>query len=513
MTRMPARASRTIVVVLTAVLGLAGGSSSGSDEPLGRPNVLFIAVDDLNDWVGFLGGHPQVQTPNMDRLAKRGVVFANAHCAAPLCSPSRAAVFGGKLPSHAGVYGNDDSILAVRPQAVLIPDAFKARGYRTYGTGKLLHQNDHPRYDESFAAEQRWSPFTPKQVQYTSEELPSKATDQPRHVIERGPGGGRVVLPLNGLPSDRDPRGPAGESFDWGPVDVPDSAMGDARIVDWAADRLRGRHEQPFFLAVGFYRPHIPLYAPRRYFDLYPAGSVTLPETRADDLDDLGATGRRLALEADTAGTHATAIRNGQWPHAVAAYLACVSFVDAQVGRLLDALDGSPHAGDTAIVLWGDHGWHLGEKQHWGKWTGWERATRVPLIVAPARSDRERFQTGEICRRPVGLIDLFPTLLDLCGLPPEPGLDGSSLVPQLRDPAAPTRPVLTTFGAGNHAVRDDHWRLIHYADGSEELYDHRQDPHEWNNLAADRHYAPVRDRLAKVMPSPKAGDGLRDQCP
>jgi arylsulfatase A-like enzyme len=233
--------------------------------------------------------------------------------------------------------------------------------------------------------------------------------------------------------------------------------MGDARITDWAAERLRRRHEQPFFLAVGFYRPHIPLYAPRRYFDLHPAGSILLPETRADDLDDLDETARRLALEPVTAGAHATVARHNQWKDAVAAYLACVSFVDAQVGRLLEALDGGPHAEDTAIVLWGDHGWHLGEKQHWGKWTGWERATRVPLAIVPARGDRdrERFRSGEVCRRPVSLIDLFPTLLDLCGLPPEPGQDGASLVPQLRDPSAPTRPALTTFGPGNYSVRDE----------------------------------------------------------
>src|SRR5262245_47056459 len=188
---------RPMAIVLAALLGLVGGSASRADGPLPRPNVLFIAIDDLNDWVGFLGGHPQVKTPHMDRLAKRGVVFANAHCAAPLCSPSRAAVFGGKQPFHTGIYGNDDNILKLQPQPVLLPEYFKARGYRTYGTGKLLHQNDHGRYDESFAAEQRWSPFTRGQVEYTPEELRSKATDRPRHVIERGPGGKRLVLPLN----------------------------------------------------------------------------------------------------------------------------------------------------------------------------------------------------------------------------------------------------------------------------------------------------------------------------
>jgi arylsulfatase A-like enzyme len=506
MNRMPcgvAAYSRTVALALAAVLGLAGGPTSRADEPRGRPNVLFIAADDLNDWVGFLGGHPQVKTPHLDRLAKRGVVFANAHCTAPLCSPSRAAVFGGKQPFHTGIYGNDHNILKLQPQLVLLPEYFKARGYRTFGTGKLLHQNDHGRYDESFAAEQRWSPFTGQQVEYTPEELPSKATARPRHVLEPAPGGKRVVLPFNGLPSDRAPQSPAGESFDWGPVEVSDGAMGDAKIADWAAERLRRRHEQPFFLAVGFYRPHIPLFAPRRYFDLYPTESVVLPPTRKDDLGDLSATARRLALEPVTAGTHATVVRHNQWKQAVAAYLACVSFVDAQVGRLLDALERGPHADHTVIVFWGDHGWHLGEKQHWGKWTGWERATRVPLVIVPAKVGPERFPAGAVCRQPVGLIDLYPTLLDLCALPAKPDLDGASLVPQLRDPAASTRPALTTFGPGNHAVRDDRWRLIRYADGSEELYDHDQDPHEWQNLAADRRFASVRDRLAKSLPPVK----------
>src|SRR4051795_12872083 len=194
---------RRLILVVLAAAHLPAAHAA----PPARPNVLFIAVDDLNDWVGFLGGHPQVKTPNMDRLARRGVVFANAHCAAPLCSPSRAAVFGGKQPFHTGIYGNDDNILKLRPPPLLMSEYFKAHGYRTFGTGKLLHQKDHDRYDESFAAEQRWSPFTNRQVAYTRAEVPSKATDRPRHVVEKGPGGKTVVLPFNGMPSDRDPRG------------------------------------------------------------------------------------------------------------------------------------------------------------------------------------------------------------------------------------------------------------------------------------------------------------------
>jgi arylsulfatase A-like enzyme len=479
----------SLALAIAAALAV---TARAADPP--RPNVLFIVVDDLNDWVGFLGGHPQVKTPNMDRLAKRGVVFANAHAAAPLCSPSRAAVFGGKQPFHTEIYGNDDNVLKLKPPPVLLSECYKAHGYRTFGTGKLLHQKDHDRYDESFAAEQRWSPFTARQAAYTRAELPSKATDAPRHVVEKGPGGKLVVLPFNGMPSDRDPRGTAGESFDWGPVDVADGDMGDGKIAEWAAGHLRRRHETPFFLAVGFYRPHIPLFAPKKYFDLYPVQSTVLPPTIADDLDDLSPTARKLALEPVTAGAHATVVRHNQWRAGVAAYLACVSFVDAQVGRLLDALDQGPSAGNTIVVLWGDHGWHLGEKQHWGKWTGWERATRVPLVIAPPGGK------AAVCRQPASLIDLYPTLLDLCGLPAKPDLDGVSLVPQLRDPAAASRPALTTFGAGNFSVRDGRWRYIRYADGSQELYDHDRDPNEWTNLAADRQFAPVIDRLAKALP-------------
>ena len=183
----------------------------------------------------------------------------------------------------------------------------------------------------------------------------------------------------------------------------------------------------------------------------------------------------------------------------MAAYLACVSFVDAQIGRLIDALDASPHRDNTVIALWGDHGWHLGEKQHWGKWTGWERATRVPLIIAPALSNLPGSLKGELCNRPVSLVDLFPTLVDLCGLTALGGLDGLSLVPLLRDPNRETRPVVTTFDYQNYSVRTDRWRLIHYQDGSEELYDHASDPDEWRNLSGDRAHDSTRAAIAHVF--------------
>ncbi len=490
--------------VLLAIVLLAWSSApekGRAAEREDRLNVLFIAIDDLNDWVGFLAGHPQARTPNMDRLAGRGVVFTNAHCAAPLCCPSRAAVFSGKQPFHTGVFSNAQNLRRLQPELVLLPQHFKKHGYRTMGTGKLLHRKRPDLFDEHFFTEQRWSPFTRREVEYTPAELPSKGR-KPRHVIRPSRDHPGIVLPLNRMPSDRSPQDPKGESFDWGPVDVAERVMGDAKVADWAAERLRNESEEPFFLAVGFYRPHIPLYAPRKYFEMYPVDAIELPEVLDTDLEDLSETGKRRALDAVTAGSHATVVKHGQWKAAVAGYLACVSFVDAQVGKLLDALDRGPHAGNTVVVVWSDHGWHLGEKRHWGKWTGWQRSTRVPLVVVPAKVSRgESFKTGGVCRQPVSLLDLYPTLIDMCGLTVRPELDGFSLVPQLRDPdAASTRAVVTTFGAGNYTVCTRRWRLIRYADGAEELYDRARDPREWRNLDRETKYAPVKATLRKWLP-------------
>ncbi len=476
-----------------------------SDVPIGtRPNVLFIAVDDLNDWIGPLRGHPQVKTPHIDRLAKRGITFTNAHCAAPLCNPSRAAVFSGHQPFQTGVLANDEkAIRTARPDLVLIPQHFQQAGYRTYATGKLLHQKGTGLCETEFYPEQRWSPFAPAATNYTAEELPSKGSANPQHrtVLKGRP----VVLPLNRMPSDRAAASPGGESFDWGPLDVDDADMGDGQIADWAVQQIRNQPSasaQPWFLAVGFYRPHIPLFAPKKYFDLYAGLDIQLPVVKADDLDDLSATGRKWASDPVTAGSHASVIKHGQWKAAVTAYLACVSFIDAQVGKLLDALDASPAAANTVIVFWGDHGWHLGEKEHWGKWTGWQRSTHVPLIVAPAKNaTRGKSSLGATCAAPVGLIDLYPTLVDVCGLAPRPGLAGESLAPLLQDPTTTSdRHILTSFDAGNFAVTGPRWRYLRYADGNEELYDSLNDPHEWTNLAGRPEVRAAQQAMAAKIP-------------
>lgn len=450
------------------------------------PNVLLITIDDLNDWIGCLQGHPQALTPNIDRLASRGVLFSSAHCVAPACRPSRAALLSGMTPRQTGVWSNRSaSLLKQNPDVVTLPQVFQRAGYSTRGTGKLIHQGgDGQRlFQEYFRPEQRWSPLTRDSVRYRADELPSKGTDNPQHIVE-GPDGTRLVLPLNRMPSDRKPDNPDGESFDWGPFDVPDSAMGDAQITDWAIEHLQQQQTAPLFLAVGYYRPHIPLWAPNPYFERFHGLEIQLPPTRDDDLSDLSETARGWALEPITAGLHATVIRHGQWQDAVKAYLACITFVDGQIGRIIDTLDASRLSDNTVVVLLSDHGWHLGEKQHWGKWTGWERSTRVPLIIVPPRNqDAGNEGIGATCRIPVSLLDVFPTLTEICGVPAPESLDGTTLAPLLNNPATESdRSAVTWFERDNVTIRTQRWRYVRYADGSEELYDHQTDPHEWHNL-------------------------------
>tara|TARA_B100001769_G_scaffold273008_1_gene268391 strand:+ start:487 stop:1971 length:1485 start_codon:yes stop_codon:yes gene_type:complete len=468
-----------------------------------RPNILFIAVDDLNDWIGCLNGHPQAKTPNIDRLAKRGVLFTNAHCAAPACNPSRAAVFSGLMPEKTGVWSNDSQkIEKASPKTILLPHFFRSEGYQTIGTGKLLHGKTTGFFEESYNVNQRWSPFPKNAVRYTKVELTSKGTNNPRHLMKDSLGR-QVVLPINRMPSDRKPNKPDGESFDWGGFDVPDSDFGDTQITSWAMEKLQGGlgDKKPFFLGVGYYRPHIPLFAPQKYFNRFKGAPGKLPFVVTDDLKDVGPIASKWARDPVTAGSHETVLKHRQWRAAVEAYLACTTYVDYEIGRLLNALDKSNAADDTWIFLWSDHGWHLGEKEHWGKWTGWERSTKVPLIVVPPKRLAKQFApAGSRCDQPVGLIDLFPTLSNVCGLSSPENLDGKSLLPLLHDPAKQTgRVIITTFGKGNFSLRNIRWRYLSYANGEEELYDLKNDPNEWANLSGDPRFTKVKKRLASMI--------------
>lgn len=487
-------AARTFVLILCALIACPLHAADT------RPNVLMIAVDDLNDWIGCMKGHPQARTPNMDRLAERGVLFTNAHCAAPVCLASRTAVLCGRYPDQTGVFSNWGKTQGKPPAKELqLPLHFAAAGYETLGTGKIYHAKGPRYFDDYFETEQRWSPFTEESASYTDAEMPSKGSEHPRHLIQGGPGGRDWTLPLNGLPSERNAQGAGGESFDWGPVEVKDEDMGDTRITDWAMQKLDAPRSKPLFLGVGYYRPHIPLFAPKQDFDtLPPVDQIVLPEAPADDLNDVGEVARKFALDPITAGTHDLVAKHQQWREAVRAYLACVAFVDRQIGRLVAKLDASPLAENTWIVLWSDHGWQLGEKQHWGKWTAWRQSTRMPLIMVPPRGVQA--MRGKTCAEPVSLVDLYPTLIELCGFPSKEGLSGVSLAPLIANPDLKTdRAVLTTIDPGNYALSTRDWRFIRYHNGNEELYDIANDPHEWRNLAtSDAHggkLAEMRKRL------------------
>jgi len=455
--------SLAVAAVALAASSLAAERASAQAPKQGDvPNILFLAVDDLNDWTGAYGGHPDVKTPNIDRLAARGLMFRRAYCAAPACNPSRAALMSGIRPSTSGVYLNAQPWRPAMPDAVTLPQHFMAHGYHAVGGGKIYHG--------AFPDDASWDFYF-------------KKAGDPRPTPE--------VL--------RDPHSRAG-GIVFGVLDVPDEQMDDYKVASWASGYLKESHDRPFFLACGIYRPHMPWQVPRKYYDMYPPDKITIPDVPDDDLDDIPEAGRRMARPE---GDHANILKTENWPYAVQAYLASITFADAQIGRVLDALDSSAYSENTIIILWGDHGWHLGEKHHWRKFALWEEATNAPLIIdAPGVT-----KPGTVCTHAVDFMNIYPTLADLCGLPIGDHLEGVTMRPLLMDPNAPwDRPALTTHGRENHAVRSDRWRYIRYADGSEELYDHDSDPMEWNNLAGKSEYDDVKRELAKGLPKVNAPD-------
>jgi arylsulfatase A-like enzyme len=436
----------------------ATAAATAAEAP--RPNVLMICIDDLNDWVGFFKGHPEAVTPHMDALAKRGRRFANAHCAVPVCSPSRVSVMSGVAATTHGSYelGPRYEELPALTNIPTIQRYFKDHGYFTLAGGKVLHHGFRGKLSGD---------------------------------IDRDLGRGRGPRPKK--PMNR----PANWSgaWDWGAYPETDAEMGDFQLAKRAAAALKEEFNKPFFMTVGFFRPHVPLFVPPKWFALYDEDSLTLPKNPKSDLEDLPKNFLSINNYA-VAPTHAQVVEHGKQRSLTRAYLASVSFVDHCVGVVLDALDSSPHADNTLIVLWSDHGFHLGEKQHWAKRTLWEESTRVPLLFAGPG-----IKPGTACPEPASLIDIYPTLVELCRLPAHRHLEGLSLVPQLNDPATRRdRPAITSSYFGNHAIRSRYWRLIVYSDGAEELYDHRIDPDEFRNLANDPTHKAIRDQLARWLP-------------
>lgn len=470
------------IFATTLLLPLAAPAATAkprSYSASGKPNVLFIIADDLRDYAGWLGGHPQSLTPNMDRLAKMGMRFTNAHCNYALCNPSRTSLMTGMLPSSSGVFGNEqDWRRSVQVQGKpTLPEYFQIRGYTSVAAGKIFHAN-HGGPEGRLAGWHGGRRGFELDVAW-DERFPAAGVQIPDLPVHTGQN-------FNGLDIWH---------WDWGGIDVADEKTDDGQIAGFAADFLSKKPKRPFFLALGLYRPHSPWYVPQKYFDALPLDSIQLPEVKADDLDDLPPAARPRA-----GGHHDLITSKNLWKDAVRGYLASVAFCDAMLGQILDAVEKGPNAKNTIIVFTSDHGWYLGEKQMWHKGRLWEEATHIPLTVyAPGITKPDTASS-----QPVALIDLYPTLCDLVKVPLPEHLDGKSFKPLLLDPSAKRdRPAVTCMGGGakaGYAARDERWRYIRYADGSEELYDHDADPHEWTNLADQVQHIAEKVRLAGFFP-------------
>lgn len=450
----PAFSLAVVLLLLHTPVALAEGDEN-------RPDIVFIIVDDLNDWLGCLEGHPDAKSPNIDALATGGMLFRQAYCNAPQCRPSRTSLNHGIYPFQTGTYFNAKAKEEETIATPTLQEFFSDHGYRVVSGGKVHHG-----------------------------------------------GPGRVGDELLSRP--RDPKPPKGKDTfgamkppnDGYALDAPDEAMGDYKVAQWAKLKWAELGDKPLFMSVGFFRPHRPLQVPKTYFDKFPLASIKRPaEPDGDDWDDMPPFARRLARTHahkplhDGLSDHEFIVKNGQWDATIQAYLASIAFVDRQIGSFLEALKHNPRDRETIVLLVSDHGWHLGEKKHWCKGAIWEQTTHIPFIV-----QGPGIQAGTICDQPVSLIDVYPSLVDLAGFDVPSFLSGTSIRPQLRDPNLERPPAISSYGEGNTAIRTNRWRYIRYEDGSEELYDHRSDPDEWANLAADPKLTPIKARLIEMIP-------------
>ncbi|NNC37398.1 MAG: sulfatase [Hyphomonadaceae bacterium] len=457
---------RRRVLTLGAATGLAALTSActkvsmiAKSDSGSRPNFLFLSIDDLNDWVGVLGTNANVKTPNIDALAGRGMLFTNAHAQAPICAPSRASLMSGLHPHQTGLYGqiSDDklrgAVRAVSP-TLFLTEYLKKNGYYTAGRGKLFHKGAPEGTFDEFFREGDFGPKPPQRLKWESNRTHT----------------------------------------DWGPFPDTDAEMIDYQTAQWGAAWLQKTHDNPFFLGLGMIRPHVPWHAPQKWFDMYPLEDIELPPWLETDMDDIPLGGKTLTAVPQMP-TLEWAIENNEWRPILQAYLASISFVDHCVGIAVDALRASTYAENTYIILFSDHGYHLGEKSRFAKMSLWERSTRVPLIISGPGVEVGKTNAT------VGLVDLYPTILDLAGLPENLENSGQSLMPLLQWNASEQRSITTEYGKDNFAVVNENYRYIRYANGDEEFYDLRNDPNEWTNVANDTKFAAVKKRLAREIPS------------
>jgi arylsulfatase A-like enzyme len=469
------------IVGATLALPRCLSALGGQDES--KPNVLFISIDDLNDWIEPLGGYPQARTPNLKRFAEESVNFTHAYCSSPSCGPSRTAIMTGLAPYTSGVYSNYQDWREVIKDYKSIGKYFRENGYYSAGAGKIYHYH---MVDPSC-----WDQYWPSQTKNMPDEyLPQEHA--PNYDPEKD-----IYKTIN-MPEFENMY----KMFDWASLDIDDSLMGDYKSVEWVSEQLRKDQNKPFFLACGIYRPHVPWYVPKEYFDMFPLDAVELPTVLGNDLDDVGERVKDIARRGGNYHKHV--LGAGQWKKAVQGYLASIAFADAMFGRLLEALKSSKYSDNTVVVVWSDHGWQLGEKEHWRKFALWENVVKSVLMIKVPKGTvglSEGSKNGTSCHRIVSLQDIYPTLIGLCGLDKRKGIDGNSLVPLLKNPKAKwDHPAVTTYDFSEFSIRTEKFRYSVYIDGSEELYDHTKDPEEWTNLANSPKYTRIKRQLKEHIP-------------
>jgi arylsulfatase A-like enzyme len=429
------------------VMALAGALPAAPARPT---NVLMIIVDDLNAWTGFMGRNPQVKTPQMDALAARGVSFSHAYDAAPQCTPSRAALFSGLRPFETGVYANGIGWENKLNHDLTLEAQLHKAGYWIGAAGKV-----HEDVEQTVDAYQPSGPL-----------VEAKVLDSGRRAPQS-----------------------------WKILDSGDEGAEDESTVRWICDQLGRPHDKPVFLIAGLRKPHVPWNIPKKYYDLYPLADVKLPPIKEDDLDDIDL---KAVAGIFRESNFITGIKDDELRPFVRAYLSAVSYADAQVGRILAALEAGPYKDNTLVILWGDNGFHLGEKHAMAKRLLWEEANRVPLIFAGQGIKLQDISSPRV----VDFMTMYPTICDLLGLPVPEHVKGKSLRPLLENPAGAWKDfAMSSYLPGNHTIRTDRWRYIRYANGSEELYDEAADPYEWTNLAKNPNYAAIRADFARQLPT------------
>ncbi|MDO6602842.1 sulfatase [Arenibacter palladensis] len=457
-----------IILLYNLMLGNTIYAQTGKRNS-NKPNILFIAIDDMNDWTTLFDQDNPIKTPNLERLAKRGTFFSRAYCAVPACTPSRTAILSGYSPMTSGSYENPDFLRKMIPNATTLPTYFRNNGYVAKGAGKIFtHFNGAHGGDPS-----------------------GKSFDEFQGMLKtRAPKENYNGYSINEKKLSI-------TAFDWGEHD---QKMIDIDMVEYVEKVMDEQWDKPMFLAAGIFAPHLPFYAPPKNFNKYPLVKTVSPPYYAGDLNDVPPLGKEMAHNQHFIMENVMKQNPGDpgsYIKMVQSYQASADFSDEMVGRLLDKLDASGKAENTIIILWADHGYHLGDKDSAVKFTLWEKANRVPfIIVAPGITT-----PGSVSEQPVSLLDIYPTLLELAGLSPKNDLDGVSLVPLLEnsDLEWDHLPIMT-MGQGNHAVRSKRWRYIRYKDGTEELYDHNSDPWEWKNLAADDTFLSVIQEHREYLP-------------